>query len=102
MKRRRFMPVAFIMEANGANISSNEREAKLHAARKKYDILCEQYKYGKTSEEDELQIVSLRETFGFPAPPRRGKKITILGIAKFYTYEEYVNYYLKAFDEIRK
>lgn len=101
MKRRRFKPFAFIMEANGASISPNEREAKLHAARKKYDILCEQYKYGKTSEGDELQIVSLRETFGFSAPPRKGKKITILGIVKFYTYEEYVNYYLKAFGEIR-
>ena len=100
--RKRVKPFAFIMEANGASTFSNDREAKLHAARKKYDILCEQYKYGKTSEEDELQIVSLRETFGFPAPPRRGKKITILGIVKFYTYEEYVNYYLKAFGELRK
>lgn len=63
----------------------------------KYNILCEKYKYGKTTPEEESQIVSLRETFGFPAPPRKGRRVVFAGVEKFYTHKEYVEYYLKAF-----
>lgn len=68
----------------------------------KYNILCEKYKYGKTTSEEESQIVSLRETFGFPAPPRKGKRVVFAGVEKFYTYKEYVEYYLKAFRRRKK